>query len=81
VRHLEQLARLRDISLENLTPFETMPVVIDYSTDRFYLQGLKAKEKENIKKFRNYLVPLQIYLFFVIFASWIQAWIFRNYTR
>lgn len=46
MRHLEQLAKLRDISLEHLSPFDTMPIVIDYSTDRFYLLA----KKEVIKK-------------------------------
>jgi DNA-binding CsgD family transcriptional regulator len=27
-----------------------MPIVIDYSTDRFYLQGLKTQKKEDIKE-------------------------------
>jgi hypothetical protein len=46
IRQLEQLAKLRNISLDNLKPSDTMPVVIDYTTDRLYLQG----QKEAIKK-------------------------------
>lgn len=53
IRQLEQIAKLRNISLEdlNLKPSDTMPVIIDYTTDRLYLQGQKTKEKEDIKKF------------------------------
>ena len=46
VRQLEQLAKLRNISLDNLKPSDTMPVIIDYTTDRLYIQA----QKEDIKK-------------------------------
>lgn len=51
---METPTKLRNISLETLNPFDTMPVIIDYSTDRLYLQGsqdaMQKTRKEDIKK-------------------------------
>jgi hypothetical protein len=46
IRQLEQLSKLRNISLNHLNPSDTMPVIIDYTTDRLYMQA----QKEAIKK-------------------------------
>ncbi|TAE19654.1 MAG: hypothetical protein EAZ95_01240 [Bacteroidetes bacterium] len=49
-RHLYVLSKLRNLTLETEKLLKTMPVIIDYTDDEFYVKGLQVAQQEDVKK-------------------------------
>jgi hypothetical protein len=49
-RHLYILSKLRNLTLETEKLLKTMPVIIDYTDDEFYVKGLQVAQQEDVKK-------------------------------